>query len=131
MQQSLISAGLTTIRNAQKTGKRMAVMPTNKLMNAVLEILKRKGYIDSYEVSLHDKKYTVRVTLKYNEDGDSVIREIGLLSKSSLRSYYRADKIPRLKNGFATVIISTSRGVMIGKEAREQRLGGEPICYVF
>ena len=61
----------------------------------------------------------------------AVIKEIAPISKSSLRIYYKADKIPRIKNGYATLIMSTSLGVMTGKEAREKKVGGEAICYVF
>ena len=78
-----------------------------------------------------NNKPILHVGLKYNEERQGVIREMNLLSKSSLRRYTKCDKIPRIKNGYATVIISTSKGLMTGVEAKAKRIGGEPICYVF
>ena len=105
--------------------------PANKLVKDIIAILKEKHYLDSYEVINKDKKHFAQVKIKHDKSGRAVFREIKFFSKSSLRIYCKVKKIPRIKNGFATVIMSTSLGVMTGKEARKKNVGGEPICYIF
>ena len=129
--QSIVSKGITSIRNAQMAGHQIVKFPTNKLMNNILNILRKKKYIESFETINSDKKNFVQVVLKKDFSQRGVIREIQMISKDKLRVYCSSKNIPRKRNGYATVIVSTSKGVMTGREAKEQKLGGEPICYVF
>ncbi len=90
-----------------------------------------KRYLTSFKEENLNNKNFVRVGLKYKAGGKGVINEIKRHSNSFRRVYSKGKEIPRVKNGFATVIVSTSKGVMIGKEAREKGIGGEVICHVF
>lgn len=127
----IISNGLNCIMNAQRIGKVKVQFPTNKLMTGIVEVLLKKNYIISYEKVDQGKKNYLVISLKYNNVGKGVIYEIKRHSKSCRRFYSKYKKIPRVNNGYATMIVSTSRGVMTGKEARENRIGGEVICHIF
>ena len=100
-------------------------------MNNILEIFRKKNYVETFELTRDEKKNFVEVTLKKGVRGGKVIKEIQMISRDRLRIYCNSKNIPRKRNGYATVIISTNKGVMTGKEAREQNIGGEPICYIF
>lgn len=128
---NIISNGLNCIMNAQRTGKTKVEFPTNKLMTGIVDVLLKKNYIISYEkVGEKDKNHLV-VNLKYNSEGHGVIYEIKRHSRSARRFYSGYKKIPRVNNGYATMIVSTSKGVMTGKEARESKIGGEVVCHIF
>ncbi len=126
----IVSDGLTVIRNGQKSGLDRVTLRGSKLLEQIAAILKDRGYIKDFSV-MKDKKFFIDVKLKYDDSEKPVIRKINRISKNSCRLYSKADKIPRIMNGYATVIITTSRGVMTGREAREKKIGGEPVCYVF
>ena len=131
----IVSNGLNCILNAHKAKKSSLVFPTNRLLTTIVSIMVKKKYLESYSSvgikDKKDKKNKLKVSLRYSNDGDRIITSIKRFSKSSRRMYSKSNSIPRLKNGFATLIISTPKGVMTGKEAREQNVGGEIICSIF
>ena len=133
-----ISDMLTRIRNAQMAGHPSVSMPSSKMKEAIAAVLREKGFIGEFQVSADGPKKTLTLTLLYEEEKTSsagrprpLIREISRVSKQGQRRYVRAKDIHRVKNGIGISIISTSRGIMTGDEARKKRLGGEVICQVW
>ena len=124
-----ISDMLTRIRNSLQRNKRDVKMPSSKLKVAIANILKQEGYILDYSVAEHDKKATLTIELKYFE-GKAVIETIKRVSRPSLRSYKSADDLPKVLGGLGVAVISTAKGVMTDKSAREQGIGGEVLCFV-
>lgn len=119
------------IRNAHLADHRHLDVPASKLKRAITQILLEKGYIRNY-VNIEDgKQGLIRIYLKYDRDGNPVIREMKRISKPGLRTYVGADELPRVKNGLGVAIISTSHGVMTDKEARRVNVGGEVLAHVF
>lgn len=127
----VISNGLNVMINAQRGRMREVIFPTNKLMIEIVKILMKKRYISKYDHKQKEGKNLVVVKLKYDEMGQGVMREIKRYSKSSRRVYVDVAAIPRVKNGFATVIMSTPKGVMTGKDARLANVGGEVVCHIY
>jgi len=124
-----ISDMLTRIRNSLQRNKRDVKMPSSKLKVAIANILKQEGYILDYSVAEHDKKATLTIELKYFE-GKAVIETIKRVSRPSLRSYKSSDDLPKVLGGLGVAVISTAKGVMTDKSAREQGIGGEVLCFV-
>jgi len=122
---------LTRIRNGQAARLAAIHSPASKLRTNVLEVLKREGYIRDYKVSQQDNGIAeLNVELKYSE-GQPVIREIKRVSKPGRRVYTQIKDVPRVYNGLGISILSTPRGVLSDKEAREANVGGEILCRVF
>jgi small subunit ribosomal protein S8 len=124
-----ISDMFTRIRNAIAVNKHAVTMPHSKIKEAVAKILADNGFLDKVEVGEEGFK-TLTITIN-SEDANATITEIERLSKPGRRLYVRADKIPTVKRGRGIVIVSTSSGVMTGKEAKAKRLGGELIGQVY
>ena len=125
-----IADAFTIIRNAGLRKKETAEIPASKLKEKVLEILKNEGYIKNFR-RLDDKlQGTLRVYLKY-ESGAVAIKGIKRISKPGLRIYAKADKIPYVVNGLGVALLSTPKGVMTDKKARELKVGGEVLGYVW
>jgi small subunit ribosomal protein S8 len=122
---------LTKIRNGCAARKDSVVMPASNLKLEVIKILRKEGYIKNFEVDENDKKKTVEVFLKYDEDKKSVIHGIQRESKSGRRVYTGYREMPRVYNGFGTLIVSTSAGVITGKTAADKKVGGEIICTIW
>jgi len=121
---------LSRIRNAAAVGKRQIVVPHSTIKQRVAEQLQAAGYLADVKVT--DAKPQANLEIVINEEGsDNTITEIVRLSKPGRRMYAKADEIPRIKNGRGIVLVSTSKGVMTGNEAKAQRLGGELICKVY
>ncbi len=120
---------LTRIRNSLERDKFEVKMPSSKLKVAIANIMKEEGYISGFSVQEENKKATLTIELKYFE-GKPVIESIGRVSRPSLRSYKSADDLPKIMGGLGVAIISTAKGVMTDKSAREQGIGGEVLCYV-
>ena len=127
--QDQISDMLTRIRNGQERFKREVTMPSSKLKLAVVKILEEEGYISDFSVSEDKVKPVLTIQLKYF-DGRPVIELLRRVSSPGLRRYGSKDQLPRVHGGLGTAIISTSKGVMTDKTAREQGIGGEIICIV-
>lgn len=126
----LIADVFTIIRNAVMTKKDSVDVPASNTIKAVLEIVKREGYVDNFKLIEDKKQGQVRIYLKYVA-GKSAIRNIKRISRPGLRLYVKHKKVPAVLRGRGLAIISTSKGVKTDKEAREAGLGGEVIGYVW
>ena len=123
---------LTRIRNAQKAGHRVVEIPSSKMKRGVTEILYRQGFILKYKFEDEGPQGTIKIALKYDPKTKlPVIRKLGRISKPGLRQYAGTDDIPRIINGLGIAIVSTSKGLMTGKQAKRENVGGEVICYVY
>ena len=121
---------LTRIRNAQKSGHKIVDIPASGMKKKLTEILHDQGYILKYKYEDNvGPQGTIRIALMYNS-GKPVIRELTRVSKPGLRKYVDVDTLPRVKNGLGIAILSTSKGVITNKEAKELRVGGEVLCYI-
>ena len=121
---------LTRIRNAISVGKNEVRVPTSKMKQAVAEQLKKHGYLADVKVEEAKPRNILVVTI--NKEGENpAITEIDRVSKPGRRIYAKVDEIPTIMNGRGVVVISTSKGIMTGREAVKQRLGGELICKVY
>ena len=122
---------LTRIRNAQKAGHRIVEIPASKLKKSITEILYDQGYILKYKFE-DGVPGSIKIALKYdNKTKLPVIRKLGRISKPGLRKYTDSKNLPRVINGLGIAIISTSRGLITDKEARDLNVGGEVICHVY
>ena len=124
-----ISDMLTRIRNSLLRFKHDVRIPSSKLKVAIANILKQEGYIKDYRVEENDKRTTLIIELKYFK-GKPVIESMKRVSKPSLRSYKSVSELPKVMGGLGIAIISTAKGVMTDKSAREHGVGGEVLCYV-
>ena len=120
---------LTRIRNAQATEKPSVFVPASKVKRAIAQVLKDEGYIEDFAVRENDGKAMIEIGLKYYA-GKPVIEKIERVSRPGLRIYKGRDDIPRVMNGLGVAIVSTSRGVMTDRRARETGVGGEVLCVV-
>tara|TARA_R110002124_G_scaffold86577_8_gene223764 strand:+ start:1601 stop:1999 length:399 start_codon:yes stop_codon:yes gene_type:complete len=123
---------LTRVRNAIAAGHRVVEIPSSNLKKEMTKILFDQGYILSYQFSDESVQGTVKIALKYDrETKESVIRKLERISTPGLRKYVSASEMPRVLNGLGIAIVSTSKGVMTNKKARQENVGGEVICYVY
>ncbi|MGB1247908.1 MAG: 30S ribosomal protein S8 [Chitinophagales bacterium] len=125
---------LTRIRNGQMARHRIVEIPASNIKKRMTEILYDKGYILKYKFDDEAGKGTqgvIKIALKYDGNGDPIMRNISRSSKPGKRNYRSADNIPFVLNGLGVAIISTSKGVMTDKEARVQHVGGEVLCEVY
>ena len=122
---------LTRIRNANKMHHETVEMPASTLKTAILNVLKNEGFIVDFVTKSENNKSVTTVTLKYTDTNERVIKGLKRISKPGLRVYAQADEIPTVLNGLGISIVSTSKGVMTGKEARKENLGGEVLAYVW
>lgn len=120
---------LTRIRNGQMVDKTEVTMPSSKLKVAIAKVLEDEGYIDGYTVDANDGKPVLRIGLKYYA-GRPVIEMIERVSRPGLRVYKNHETIPQVMNGLGIAIISTPKGVMTDRKAREAGIGGEVLCVV-
>jgi small subunit ribosomal protein S8 len=120
---------LTRIRNAQATEKASVFVPSSKVKQAIAQVLKDEGYIDGYAVRDNEGKPVIEIALKYYA-GKPVIEKLERISRPGLRIYKGRDDIPRVMNGLGVAIVSTSKGVMTDRRARETGVGGEVLCVV-
>lgn len=122
---------LTRIRNGNLVYHSVIEVPASKMKKAIADILKQEGYIKDYEYVEDGKQGILRIYMKYGEGKQRVITGIKRISKPGLRVYAKKDSIPKVLGGLGIAIISTSRGIMTDKQAREEGVGGEVICYVW
>ena len=121
---------ITRIRNAVLVGKNQILVPTSKLKAGVVEVLVKNGYLAGYEIEAGEPRDTLKV--KIAEDGQvAKISEITKVSKPGRRVYSAADELPTIKSGRGMIIVSTSKGLMTGAEAKKNRLGGEILVKVW
>ena len=121
---------LTRVRNAAHARHRRVDMPVSKLKVEIARLLKENHYIHDYKLLEDEKHGVLRLYLKYYQE-KPVIRELRRVSKPGLRKYVSVQEIPRVRNGLGLAILSTSRGVMSGREARENKVGGELLAIVW
>jgi small subunit ribosomal protein S8 len=123
---------LTRVRNAVRANHKVVEVPASKLKKEITKILFDQGYILSYKFEDNAVQGTIKIALKYDrETKESVIKDIQRISKPGLRKYAGATELPRILNGLGVAIVSTSRGLMTDKQARQNNVGGEVICYVY
>ena len=128
--QDPIADMLTRVRNANRVGRKNVLIPRSKICRGIAEVLREEGYIDSFDEIEDDKQGLLRLNLKYSLSGDKVIHEIKRISKPGRRVYSRVEMLPRVLDGLGISIISTSKGVMSDRRAREEKVGGELLCEV-
>lgn len=122
---------LTRVRNANSAGHRVVSIPSSKLKLEITKILFDQGYILSYKVEDDTVQKSIKIALKYDRlTKEPVIKKLQRISTPGLRQYASSGDIPRVLNGLGTAIVSTSHGVMTGKQAKKENVGGEVICYV-
>jgi small subunit ribosomal protein S8 len=121
---------LTRIRNANSVGRRFVQIPRSKICLGIAQVLKDEGYIEEYESIDDATQGQIRVKLKYASSGAKVIQTIDRRSKPGCRVYRGAKDLPNVLNGMGICVISTSKGVMSDRRAREQNVGGELLCTV-
>jgi small subunit ribosomal protein S8 len=128
----LIADALTRIRNAAMRKLEVTTVVHSNIVEAVCNVLKEKEYIEDYKVVDTDpKKKTISVTLKYDDNDNSVINEIKRISKSGRRVYGNAAELKSFKNGYGTIVVSTNKGVISNEEAYKLNVGGELLCSVW
>ena len=123
---------LTRVRNAIMASHRVVEIPASKITKEITKILFEQGFVLSYKFDDAGAQGTIKIALKYNkETRSSVIKKLQRISTPGLRKYVGADEMPRVLNGLGIAIVSTSKGVMTNKQAREEHVGGEVLCYVY
>ena len=131
MVQDKIADMLTRMRNANQLKYDTVEVIGIKMTLGIAEILKREGYIEDFEYIKDTTGDKINITLKYGDRKERVITGLKRISKSGLRVYAKSNEIPRVLNGLGIAIISTSKGLMTDKEAREAKLGGEVLAYIW
>jgi len=122
---------LTRIRNGLRSRQKDVRAPFSRMKFEVARILLEEGYVSNFQVDGEGMAKSIIVTLKYNEDGTSVIRGIERVSRQSRRVYVDVSRVPRVLGGLGIAVMSTSRGVVTDREARRERVGGEIVCRVW
>lgn len=123
---------LTIIRNAIKANHRIVNIPASNLKKEVTKVLYDQGYIQNYKFEKEGPQGNIKIALKYNpETKQSAIQHLERISKPGLRKYVHTEGLPRVLNGLGIAILSTSKGVMTSKKAREEHIGGEVLCHVY
>ncbi len=122
---------LTRIRNANMAEKKIVQMPHSKMKSEIARLLKSEGFIKDYTMENEDGKSVLNIFLKYTVDREPIIQGLRRISKSSCRKYVSSDEVPRVLGGIGVAILSTSSGVMTDNEARQKKVGGEILCYVW
>ena len=123
---------LTRVRNAIKANHRVVEIPASNIKKEITKVLFDKGYIANYKFDNTATQGTIKVALKYNPVTKiSAIRNLSRISRPGLRRYAGVENMPRVLNGLGIAILSTSKGVMTDKEAKQQNIGGEVLCYIY
>lgn len=123
---------LTRVRNSIMAGHKVVEIPASNLKKEITKILFDQGYISNYKFIDDKLQGTIKIALKYDRNTqEPVIKKIQRVSRPGLRKYSHVEKLPRILNGMGIAIVSTSKGVMTVKEAKEKNVGGEVICYVY
>jgi small subunit ribosomal protein S8 len=128
--QDPIADMLTRIRNANRVGRRLVLIPKSKICHGIAQVLMEEGYINGFDVVDDGRQGQLRVTLKYSMSGDKVIHVLDRASKPGRRIYRKVGELPKVLNGMGIAVVSTSKGVMSDRKAREENVGGELLCTV-
>lgn len=122
---------LTRIRNANRNKFKTVDVPASNMKLAIAQNLLDEGYIKAFEEIKNETQGIIRITLKYDEKGNKVISGLKRISRPGLRIYASKDELPQVLNGLGTALISTSRGIVTDKKARELGIGGEVLAYIW
>jgi len=120
---------LAQINNANHKFKETVDVPASKLKAEIARVLKEEGFISNFRVAQDKRASTIRLTMKYTAQKERVIQGVKRISKPGLRVYRKWTEIPSVQNGLGTAILSTSKGVLSSRRAKEKKLGGEILCY--
>jgi len=132
MMNDLIADAITRIRNASMRKLDTATLIHSKTIESIVSVLKVKEYLEDFNVEdLGSNKKSIKVTLKYDDNENTVINELKRLSKPGRRVYKNASELKNFKNGYGTIIVSTSKGVMANDEAYKLNVGGEVLCSIW
>ena len=126
-----ISNMLTSIRNAVQVKKEAVDVPASKISEKILEIFKEDGYIEDFRLLKDSTQGTIKIYLRYEKNKKSSIIGLKRISKPSLRVYTTHDRIPKVLDGLGSAVISTSKGIVGDRQARELKVGGEVLCYIW
>lgn len=127
----LLADALTRIRNASLRKLDVTKLAHSKLVEAVMVVFKEKGYIKSFSVIEDGNKKTIKVVLRYDKNDKSVITEVKKISKPGRRVYKGSDEIKKFKNGYGTIVVSTSKGVLSNDDAHRAKVGGEVLASIW
>ena len=127
----VIADMLTRIRNANNAKHETVDVPASNMKKAIADILKEEGYIAGYQIVEDGKQGVIRITLKYGRGKQRVIQGLRRISKPGLRIYTNCEDMPKVMNGLGIAIVSTSKGIMTDKKARELNVGGEVLAFVW
>jgi small subunit ribosomal protein S8 len=122
---------LTSIRNAILVNKKDVSIPSSRVKVEIAKILKDEGYINNFKVIDDNKQGILNILLKYNESSESVITGLKKISKPGCRIYCKADSIPKVLDGLGIAVVSTSKGIISGKQCLDFGVGGEVLCYIW
>ena len=122
---------LTRIRNGARVGKPLVEIKASKVCQGIAEVLKSEGYIEGYDRIDDGKQGLLRVVLKYDQDGQSVITDIQRVSTPGCRRYSPVDELPVVLGGMGITVVSTSKGIISDRNCRENKVGGEVLCTVY
>lgn len=122
---------LTRIRNASRAKNDRVSMPLSRLKLEVCKVLKEEGYVKNFRVNREETVPLLIISLKYDARGESILSGLVRVSKPGVRIYVSKDRVPRVQSGLGTTILSTSKGIMSGEQARQQGVGGEVLCKVW
>ena len=122
---------LTRIRNGNHARHKSVDIPASNIKKEIAKILLDEGYIKNYDLVEDNKQGIIKIDLKYAQSGERVISGIKRISKPGLRVYVKCDDVPKVLGGLGIAIISTSKGIITDKKARQDKVGGEVICYVW
>ncbi|MCE3047312.1 30S ribosomal protein S8 [Helicobacter kayseriensis] len=131
MVNDIIADSLTRIRNASMRRLEYTTLYYAKIIVSILEVFKAKGFIKDYKVNDKDGKQSISVQLAYDEAGYSVISEVKRISKPGRRVYKSRNELKRFKNGYGTIVVSTSKGVIANEDAYKANVGGEALCSIW
>lgn len=127
----LLADALTRIRNASLRKLDVTQLMHSKLVEAVMVVFQNKNYIESFNVIEDGNKKFIKVVLKYDKNENSVITEVKKISKPGRRVYKGSDEIKKFKNGYGTIVVSTSKGVLSNDDAHKEKVGGEVLCSIW
>lgn len=122
---------LTRIRNACAAKHQKVDVPLSKLKLEIVRLLRDEGFINNFKLTGESPKRMIRIYLRYGSKGEPVINHLARLSKPGCRRYAASDEIPRILGGLGLCVVSTSRGIMSGKQARKDNVGGEILCEIY
>jgi small subunit ribosomal protein S8 len=122
---------LTRIRNANAMRYKEVEIPSSKIKVEIAKILKNEGFINDYKIKKNNVQDVIVLSLKYGENKERVITGLKRISKPGLRVYVKSEEIPKVLNGLGIAIMSTSKGILTGKDAKASNLGGEVLAYIW